>query len=180
MNNLYKYKPLQFGFIVLCPNLNIGHLKNTVSSLEIYYPEAKVIVILPAICKKEDLDSITKLKKTVKAGKTIASMINKGIEESQCAEWNFILMSKGWVRNKIDIKYSYFVEDEKDILFPIINRNLTFINSDINGLLIHKKTFKEIGNLPDIDSLDSSKLIWATKAINKKCKFKGIVGAKPF
>jgi hypothetical protein len=180
MNTLYKYKPLKFGFIVLCPNINIGHLKNTISSIDIYYPEAKAVVIVPSGCKKEDLDDISKIKKTYSGGKTVASMINKGVENSLCPEWNFILFARGWVRNRIDIKYSYFVENEKDILFPIISKNLTFMASDINGLLVHKKTFEDIGDFPDMDSLDSSKLIWANKAIEKNCRFKGIVGAKPF
>lgn len=181
MNTLYKYKPLEFGFIIICPNLNIGHLKNTISSIDIYYPQAKTLVVLPGLCKKEELDSISRLKKAIKGGKTVTSLVNKGMENSPSPAWNFLLYSKGWLRTpKLDIKYSYFVETEKDILFPIVNRNLTFIASDINGLLIHKKTFEEVGDFPDIDSLDSSKVIWATKAINSGCKFKGIVGANPF
>jgi len=180
MKTLYRYKPLDFGFIVLCPNLNIGHLKNTIHSLDIYYPDAKVVVVLPGSCQKDEFESVSKLKKTFKGGKTTASLINKGIENTPCGAWNFILFSKGWVRNRLDIKYSYFVENDKDILFPIINKNLTFVASDINGMFIHAKTHQDIGDFPDMDSLDSSKIIWATRAIGKGCRFKGIVGAKPF
>lgn len=179
MGSLYKYKNLKFGFIILCPNLNIGYLKNTISSIDIYYPEAKAIVVLPGHCKKEDIETISRLKKTCKAGKTIASMINTGINHA-CHDWNFILFSKGWIKNRIDIKYSYFIESEKDILFPIINRNLTFSQADINGMFVHYKSFQDIGEFPDMESLDISKLIWANKAIQKDYKFKGIVGAKPF
>lgn len=180
MSNLYKYKHLKIGFVVLCPNLNIGHLRNTISSIDIYFPEAKTVVILPTHCTKEDLDNISKLKKTHKGGKTTASMINVGVGHALCNEWNFLLFSRGWIRNRLDIKYSYFVENEKDILFPIINRNLNFATSDINGLFIHKKSFQDIGDFPDMESLETSKLIWANTAIQKGYKFKGIVGAKVF
>lgn len=180
MSNLYKYKHLNFGFIVLSPNVNIGHLKNTISSTDICFPEAKVVIVLPSACKKEDLETVSKLKKSYKGGKTTASMINTGLAHAPCNEWNFILFSKGWVRNRIDIKYSYFVESEKDILFPIINRNINFADADINGLFLHKKAFQDIGDFPDINSLDTSKLIWANGAIEKGYKFKGVVGGKVF
>jgi hypothetical protein len=179
MSNLYQYKSRKFGFIVLCPNMNTGHLRNTISSIDIYYPDAKTVVILPSDCNKDDYDAVAKLKKTYKGGKTVSSMLNKGIEHGP-SEWHFILFSRGWVRNKIDIKYSYFVENEMDILFPIINRNLTFVSADINGMFINKKSFQDIGDFPDMESLDSSKVIWASKAIKQGYKFKGIVGAKPF
>lgn len=175
MSNLYKYKQLKFGFIILCPNVNIGHLRNTISSTDIYFPEAKVVIVLPSNCKKEDLETASKLKKSYKGGKTTASMINTGMDHAPCSEWNFLLFSKGWVRNRIDIKYSYFVDDEKDILFPIINKNMNFSEADINGLFLHKKAFQDIGNFPDMESLDTSKLFWASGAIKKGYKFKGIV-----
>lgn len=178
MSNLYKPKSLKVGFIILCPNLNIGHLKNTISSTEVHFPEAKVVVVLPDNCKKEDLTSTSK--KAYKGGKTTASMINIGMKHAPCNEWNIILLSKGWFTNRIDIKYSYFVESEKDILFPIVNRNLTIADADINGLMIHKKTFEDIGDFPDINSLELSKVFWASKALIKGYKFKGVVGAKPF
>lgn len=179
MGNLYKYKDLKYGFIILCPNLNIGHLKDAISSIDIYYPEAKTVIVLPGHCKKEDIETISKLKKIHKGDETIASMINTGIKHA-CHEWNFILFSKGWVKNKIDIKYSYFIESEKDILFPIINRNLNFAQADVNGMFVHYKSFQDIGDFPDMKDLYISKLIWANKAIEKGYKFKGIVGAKSF
>jgi hypothetical protein len=179
MSELYKYKDLKYGFIILCPNLNTGHIRNTIGSTDICYPDAKTVVIVPTDCNKEDLESLSKLKKTYKGGKTIASMINAGMKHASI-EWNFILFPKGWIKSRIDIKYSYFVESEKDILFPIVNRKLTFDKADINGLFIHKKAFQDIGDFPDMDNLDISKLIWTTNAIEKGYKFKGIVGAKPF
>lgn len=181
MSNLYQYKYLNFGFIVLCPNINIGHLKNTISSMDICFPEAKSVIVLPSSCSKEELESASKFKKSYKGGKTTASMINIGLSHAPCSEWNFLIFCKGWIKNRIDIKYSYFIENEKDILFPIVNRNLNFAEADINnGLLLHKKSYREVGDFPDMTSLDDSKLIWATRAIQCGYRFKGIVGGKVF
>lgn len=174
MGNLYKYKNLNHGFIILCPDLNIGHLKNTITSIGVYYPDAKVIAVLPENCKKEDLNVS---KKTYAGGTTIASMINTGMKNASQG-WHFIIFSKGWVRGKVDIKYSYFVENEQDILFPIVNRKLNF--DQANGMFINKTSFQDIGDFPDTNSLDTSKLLWANKAIEKGYKFKGIVGGRIF
>jgi len=181
MNNLYKYKPLELGIIILCPNLNISNLKNTISSADVYYTNNKISVILPENCNKEDLEKFSKLKKTYKCGINLSSMINCGIKNAPCPAWNFIFICKGWMRSRIDIKYSYFIENEKDILFPVTNFKLTnFSDTDINGLLIHKQSFDDIGDFPDEENLDISKLIWINKAMEKGYKFKGIVGAKIF
>ncbi len=181
MNNLYKYKPLELGIIIICPNSNIGHLKNTISSANVYYPNNKISIILSANCDKEDLEKSSKLKKTYKGGVSLSSMINCGVKNAPCPEWNFIIICKGWIRSRLDIKYSYFIENEKDILFPVTNFKLTnFADTDLNGLLIHKQAFHDIGDFPDIESLDISKLIWINTAIEKQYRFKGVVGAKIF
>ena len=181
MSNLYKYKDLKLGIVILCPSLNIGHLRNTVISTDTYYPSVKTTIVLPDNCNTIDLETSSKLKQTYKAGRTIASMINCGMKHTLCDEWNFIIFSNGWMRSKVDIKYSYFIENEKDILFPITNhKNINFADVDINGLLIQQKTFEHIGDFPDMENLYLSKLIWSSKAILKGCKFKGVVGAKIF
>lgn len=181
MNNLYKYKPLELGIIIVCPNSNLGNLKNTISSTDIYYTNKKVSIVLSNDCNKEDLDKVSKLKKTYKGGTSISSMINCGIQNAPCSEWNFIFMCKGWMRARMDIKYSYFIEDQKDILFPITGfKSINFSDTEINGILIHKKAFEEIGDFPEMESLDLSKLVWMSRAIEKGYKFKGVVGAKIF
>lgn len=181
MNNLYKYKPIELGIIILCPISNLGNLKNTISSADVYYTNNKKIIILPDGCNKEELDKSSKLKKTYKGGNSLSSMINCGIQNAPCPEWNFIFMCKGWMRSRVDIKYSYFIENEKDILFPVTSFKSThFTDTEVNGLLIHKKAFKDIGNFPEMESLETSKLIWISNAMEKGYKFKGVVGAKIF
>ena len=181
MSNLYKYKDLKLGIIVLCPNINIGHLRNTINSIDTHYPNLETIIILPENCSEDNMKIVSKFRKSFKGGKTVSSMINCGLSHAPCNDWNMLIFSKGWLKNRIDIKYSYFVEAETDILFPITNHKTTnFIEENISMLMVHKKSFKKIGEFPNIDNLEISKLIWATKAIEKKCTFKGIVGGKCF
>ncbi len=172
---LYKHKNYDYGFIILCPNGNIGHLRNTISSIELYYPSTPVLVILPESCELVSLNVNTLI-----GGKTIPSMINVGMKATSCKEWNFIIITNGWMRNHIDLKYSYFIENKQDIFYPILTKKINFIDSDINGMLIHKSTFNKVGPFPDMESIKDSKLIWANKAIEKGFKFKGIVGARVF
>lgn len=178
MYKLYHYKEIKYGFIVLCPDCNIGYLKNTIKSIDTLYPKAKSVVVLSESCKDSDFAEISKIKKTYK-GNGIISMLNTGFKHGDDA-WNFVVLTKGWIKNKLDIKYSWFIESEKDVLFPIVNRKLNFVEADINGALIHKKTFLEVGEFPDIKSVEVSKLFWTTKAIEKGCKFKGVIGARVF
>lgn len=146
-----------------------------------YYPKSEAVIVVPANCSKDDADALAKLKKTYKGGKTIPSMINCGMKHAPCGEWNLIVFSKGWMRNRVDIKYSYFIETEKDILFPVTShKTYNFVEENICLLMLHKDAFKTIGEFPDMENLETSKLIWANKAIEKKYKFKGVVGGKCF
>jgi hypothetical protein len=147
---LYHYKNINYGIVVVCQNN--GYLKNTLTSLNSHYPKNKLTVITEGV--------------------DIYSMINKGIKESPCNDWNFVICAKGWIRKKFDLKYCYFIESNKDILFPVIkNNNFNFLDCDINGLLIHKDAFLDIGDF-------TNKLLWYAKAIEKGYIFKGVVGVR--
>lgn len=175
MLKLYQYKSIKYGFIILCPNCNFGHLKNTLNSINAYYPNSKIAIIVPDDC-------VENYPKAIKGGSTIASMINAGLKEPKCAEWNFVVCAEGWLKNRIDIKYSYFIESNKDILFPVLktrNTNYNFANIDVNGMLIHKNAISDVGDFPNID-METSKIIWTTQAIEKGYKFKGVVGGRLF
>jgi hypothetical protein len=106
-------------------------------------------------------------------------MMNKGLKEAASAEWNFIIYADGWIKDRLDIKYSYFIESNKDILFPVLKTKSIHYNfmSHDNGMMIHKKAFADIGEFPDGND---SKLLWATTALEKGYKFKGVVGGRFF
>ncbi len=91
------------------------------------------------------------------------------------------------VRKNLDVKYGYFLRNEKDILFPIIinydqqgkpiDIQMDFISSNINGILLHKKAIKEVGKFSD-NPTEISKFFWAIDAIDRGFKFKSVLGTK--
>lgn len=100
------------------------------------------------------------------------------MEKTTCKGWNFIIIGGTWLRLGIDKKYSYFVDSEKDILFPIVERKMNFIDGSINGILWHKSFYDLVGNMYNDNPLDVCKLMWATDALQKGAKFKGVVGSQ--
>jgi hypothetical protein len=173
MPKLYEHKDLNLGMVVLCPDCNTGLLKTTLSSIKYSYPDAPVLcVVQPA-----DLQELQKINtKFVTGGKTITSLINAGMHNAP-SDWNLIVIAGTWVRPLMDRRYSYFVESEKDILFPVVDKKMNFVDGTINGILIHKKTFAEVGDFSD-DQMELSKLYWGSNAIEHGCRFKAIVGTK--
>lgn len=170
---LYQYKALKIGFVVLCPNQNLGHLKNTINSINEHYKDASIVSVLPDECTSP-------FPKAIKGGKTLQSLLNAGLHASPCKDWNFVILTRGWLNNKLDVKYSYFVETVNDVLYPVINKVANFIDAEVNGLFINKKKFIEVGDFKDTANFIQSKLLWAEAALKKGCKFKGIVGTKIF
>lgn len=140
-----------------------------------FYPDTKVVTVIPDKCK--DYSQISDIKHLVKGGNTIFSMINQGVKSSYCEEWNLVIITQGWIKNGLDIKYSYFINSDKDILFPIISKSVNFVDADVNGMLIKKDSFLDIGDFPDAEG---SKLVWASEAMHRNYCFKGVVGARVF
>ena len=114
---------------------------------------------------------------TYKGKGTYSSLINVGMRHT-LADWNFIICAGATVRWKMDRKFSYFIESEKDILFPIAENKIYFAEATLNGLLINKNTWKEVGEMNDDGSLEMVKILWALSAIDKGVKFKAIAGSK--
>jgi len=133
------------------------------------------VAVIPDKCK--DYGPISNIGHLVKGGNTVFSMINQGIKSSYCEDWNFVVVTQGWVRNRLDIKYSYFIDSDKDILFPIISKNVNFVDADVNGMLIKKASFLDIGDFSDAEE---SKLFWTSEAMSRGYRFKGVVGARIF
>jgi hypothetical protein len=81
------------------------------------------------------------------------------------------------------MKLNQFLNSEKDILFPVVDRKMNFVDGSINGIVVHKKAFKEIGDIAPnslqkvgYNDFEISKLFWAMDAVEKGYKFKAIVG----
>ena len=181
-------KSLDVGFVILSPEANIAHLSSTIRSIDRNYGKD-----VPRICivgKKTTTSTLEEMKKvcnTLRGKNTITSLINTGIKHGH-KEWNIIVMAGVIMRARIQDKYSLFIINEKDVCFPIIpdyNRegipirlNNTFAESSLNGVCIHQKTFNEVGDFADEESILLSRLEWAIKAKEKGCNFKAILGAK--
>lgn len=175
-STVYRHKNINCHFVIVCHDSNVSGVKNTASSIRGAYPYS-VSCVVPQDTHPDDVEMVKKTCPVSVGGTTITSLLNAGICNGG-PEWNFIIMSGSWVRPGLDTKFSYFIENEKDILFPIVDRQINFVDATLNGILVHRKTFEEIGKFADNSPLEICKLFWAMDAIEKGCRFKAIVGTQ--
>jgi hypothetical protein len=129
---------------------------------------------------KKEITEFNSLIKTYTAGTTITSLINKGLTESN-SDWNFIFMAGSRIYYHLLTKFSYFAKDKTHILYPVVNRKWAFDESSLNGLLIHKETFNDVGPFAEKEeNIEIVKLFWAMDALEKGYKFRAIVGASTY
>lgn len=177
---------INFGFIILCPDHNIGGLKNTLRSIRNNYEDSECLCVVSKEIKADQFKEIKDICEVHKAGKTVTSLINKGFEKTK-SDWNVILVEGSRVTKNLNKKYSMWINDYKDILFPLIvdydfngypiKIHDTFYNCTLNGMCIHKDFFKEVGKLSE-NPLEISRKFWALEAKEKKANFKTILGIK--
>jgi hypothetical protein len=166
-----------FGVTILCPDLNSGGLKYTTNSIKATFPSIDRICMVGSNAKTIDITYLSNICQIKKAGKTITSLIDDGIC-SLNKEWCLVVMAGSIIRYNIFKKYKYFAED-KDILFPVIDKKFLFPEASINGILMRKETYEDVGKFGDsVEDIREAKLIWAAKALEKGYKLKGIVGAR--
>ena len=179
---------LNVGFIILSPELNTGRLKSTRNSIWNQYDQATPIVcVAPKSAPAGELKAAKELCDVQKGKDTITSLINAGFKHGS-KEWNIVIMEGTWIRSHVDRKYSCFLEDEKDIFFPIVTDYDiqgkpsriydTFWECSLNGIMIHQKTFKQVGDFEDGESLELSRLGWTEQAQSMGFRFKAVLGAK--
>jgi hypothetical protein len=183
---LHQYKPLNFGVGILAPEQNIGAIMCTVRSLRNNYPNIPFICVVPKDASPTTIEEISNVCPVYKGKNTITSLMNTAIRRG-CKEWNLLIMEGAVVRSGIVQKYSLFIDDITNVLFPIVmdrnrkgepcNIRNKFHDASLNGTFIHQKTFKNIGDFSD-ESLIESKLWWAVNAINKGTQFKAILGTQ--
>jgi len=174
---MYDYKELNYGFIILCSEHKINLLTTSVNSIKRNYNDVPLVCISDNTANNNDLLEMKKLCPTYLGKDTFSSLINVGIRHAP-ADWNFIICAGTSVRGRLNDKFSLFIENDKDILFPIANKRFNFIDGTINGLLINKKTFKCVGDMGEDSNFEHVKISWAIKAIEKGCIFKAIANSK--
>lgn len=173
-----------FGFIILCPERNIGGLRNTVSSIRTAFPDFPYICMVGDDASKVELLEMKNICETHQGSDTITSLINQGMKKSK-TEWNCVVFAGSWLKHNIYRKFDLFVRSEKDILFPVVDGKTNFYDGSMNGIIIHKRTFEEVGEFSTspmqkggYNELELIKLFWSFNAIEKGCTFKAIVGMR--
>lgn len=178
---------LNFGFIILSPDYNIGGLKNTIRSIKNNYEEEiSIICSVSKSVKSAQLKEMQEVCETYKGGNTITSLINKGYEKLNC-DWGILLLEGSRVCKNLQYRYKKWINSEKDILFPlVVDYDInwypkkiydSFYNCTINGICINKSFFCAVGKLSD-DPLEASRKIWTIDAVQKGANFKSILGIK--
>ena len=175
---MYTYKKIEFGFVVLCPERNFGGLRATIKTAKSNYPDATFVIVVPEITTQKEIADFQQFAPVVIGKDTYTSLINAGIKES-LRDWNFIIFAGCSIRHRLYHKYAYFIEDEKDVMFPIAERKYSFVDGTLNGILIHKNALKEVGDFAEGKvGIEEAKMFWALEAMDKGYKFKALAGAK--
>jgi hypothetical protein len=177
---------LNFGFVILSPDHHMGRLQTSISSLKSQYPDASYICVTGEEAPAEDVTGMEKICPVFRGKKTITSLVNAGVENGH-KEWNVFVVEGAFVAKGTIRKLFFAIKNKKDIVFPIVvsydrqgkpvELRAAFYNSTLNGLSIHRDTFREVGNLTD-NPLEVSKLFWADMAHEKGCQFKAVLGAR--
>jgi len=184
---MYERKDLDFGFVILSPEHNTARVASTMRSIQNYHRNKNVVCAVGEDTTATEMKELKKICPNVWRGKdTITSLINVGMKRG-FKGWNMLVMEGVWARKPVAIKYSIFIENEKNILYPVIvDRNREgkptkiyrdFDECSLNGIFIHQETFKEVGEFPDYGEIKKSKFLWHVAAKDCGCKFKGIFGA---
>ncbi len=163
--------------MILCPDHSLGLLRSTVNSIHARYPNSKAICVTDDTIASDELKEMKNICPTYKGKSTFSSLINVGMKHAP-GEWNFLVCAGAIVRWKMDEKFSFFIASEKDVLFPIAENKTNFVDATLNGLLINKKTWKEVGEMADDGNFETVKLMWALTAMEKGVKFKAIANSK--
>ena len=164
------------GVIVLNPESDPSSLRITVKTVRDNFPTA---TIQCAVGKKHyDLAELQRHCQVTVGGDTITSLIDAGLKANK-KKWSFILSSGTFLRHYSLRKYECFCKNEKDILFPVVDRKWTFDEATINGLLMPTQVHKDVGPLGDGNhDIHLVKLLWWLDAHAKGYKFKALVGAR--
>lgn len=163
--------------MILCPDHAVKLLQSTANSLKNRYVGVPFVCVTDDTANAQDIKEMKQICPTYKGKGTFSSLINVGMNHAP-AEWNFLVCAGATVRSGLDRKFAFFIDSEKDILFPIAENKAHFVDGTLNGIFMNKKTFKEVGNWNEKGDLALVKTLWALDAIDKGCKFKAIANSK--
>ena len=174
---IYQHKHIDYCFVVVCIDSSTGLFKNTIDSIQQQHPGVPAICVVSKGTDPETTKFMESRCEVSHGGSTVTSLINEGFRKAQ-REWAFVVFSGSLARLKMHEKISFYIQSKKDILFPVANNIANFVDGTMNGMLVHRDTFRLVGDMPEDSDLGLSKAIWAHEAVNHGCRLKAIVGAK--
>lgn len=178
---MYILNSLNIEYVILCPNRDIYALKGSHRWInrDQVNDNISCLCICPSNTTKGELAEMRAICPTYKGKSSFLSLLNEGIKKSS-KDWILFLYAGSYIRPKFTHRYHMFMEDEKDIMFPIVDKFITFDEGSMNGMLMHRNVHKDVGLFDDSFDIPISKLIWANRAIESGYKFKAILGTKTF
>lgn len=172
----YQAKDLDLCVAIISLNSNLNEIKKTHKRIEFLSKNHPAIVVVPENSNLSVEDINVANVPLFKGGNCITSMFDIAIENS-IKPWVYLVFAGTTILQKIDVKLSRYVENESDVLFPVVDRIWNFIDGSINGILINQKFHASVGNFGSGNPLKVTKLNWAERALEKGVNFKAIVGA---
>lgn len=170
----YESKDLNLSVGIVSLNAVASEIKKTQKSMDFLSKNYPCLAVLP---ENLVLDEPKDIKFPVyNAGNCITSLYDIAIKNSPC-DWIYIVFAGTVIRKSVDVKLSRYVESEKDVIFPVMDRIWNFVDGSMNGILINKNFYNSVGSFITGNNLKVTKLAWAAEAVEKGAKFKAIVGA---
>ena len=168
---LYCEKDLDITVIIISVDGDYSKIEKIYNSTNFLSKNYKSIALIPDGRSIEPCSC-----KVYTGGNCITSLIDFGIEKAD-SEWAYCVFSGSVIKKSIDKKLGKYVETEKDVLFPVVNRIWNFIDGSMNGILINKNFYQSVGKFGSGNTLQNTKLMWAERALEKGVQFKAIVNA---
>ena len=168
---LYQEKDLDMTICIISMDGDFSKIEKTKKTSEFLAKKYPVIGVIP-----ESKTVMPASLPVYQGGNCVTSMIDKAMNECK-SDWAYIVFAGSVMKKQIDKKLSYYVEKKQDVLFPVVDRIYNFITGSMNGILMNKEFYHEVGEFGSGNSLQDTKVLWAEKALNKGVKFKAIVNA---
>lgn len=169
---LFAPKDLKMTLGILSLDANSNSIQRTINSSKFLTFDCDKVVAIP----QETVLSSSLGINVINGGNCITSMMDNIVKNIK-TEWVYFVFAGTNLRKAVDQKNSMYVESYRDVLFPVVDRIWNFVDGSMNGLLISKQFYQEVGDFGSGKNLQVTKLLWAEKAMAIGGRFKGIVGA---
>lgn len=168
---LYKEKDLDITICIISMDGDFSKIEKTKKTTEFLAKKYPSIGVIP-----ESRQIVPSSLPVYQGGNCVTSMIDQAMH-SCLSEWAYIVFAGSVIKKQIDKKLSLYVEAKNDVLFPVVDRIFNFVTGSMNGILLNKEFYNEVGEFGSGNSLQDTKVLWAERALNKGVRFKAIVNA---